>query len=174
MRRSRTRAVRLRARRGVAANEQIRLSRNGRSGTTASGRGCVKTKTDLAVNQFCKIQTSKSRRFESRLGFLARFAQIAKVPRVVTQPRSELGVQADPKSRHPIRRLSRRMCISDASRQSRHSVQGRHYPQIERCVLPRSAAGDKDALGIWSMESRDGTGNSCVHGVSDARRLRPR
>jgi hypothetical protein len=47
----------------------------------------VKTKTDLAVNQFCKIQTLKSRRFESRLGFLARFAQFAKVPRVFTQPR---------------------------------------------------------------------------------------
>jgi hypothetical protein len=52
-----------------------------------NGRGCVKTKTDLAVNQFCKIQTLKSRRFESRLGFLARFAQFAKVPRVLTQPR---------------------------------------------------------------------------------------
>ncbi len=47
----------------------------------------VKTKTDLAVNQFCKIQTSKLRRFESLLGFLARFAQCAKVPRVFTQPR---------------------------------------------------------------------------------------
>src|ERR1039457_917753 len=53
----------------------------------AFGRGRVKTKTDLAVNQFCKIQSSKSRRFESRLGFLARFAQFAKVPRVLTQPR---------------------------------------------------------------------------------------
>jgi hypothetical protein len=54
------------------------------------------------------------------------------------------------------------------------AVKNRHYPQIERCALPRSATGRKDARGIWSMESRDGTGNSCVHGVSDARRLRPR
>jgi hypothetical protein len=53
----------------------------------AIDRGCVKTKTELAVKEFCKIQTSKSRRFESRLGFLARFAQFAKVPRVLTQPR---------------------------------------------------------------------------------------
>ena len=51
------------------------------------GRGCVKTKTDLAVNQFCKIHTSKSHRFEPRLGFLARFDQFAKVPSVFTQPR---------------------------------------------------------------------------------------
>lgn len=57
----------------------------------ARGRGCAKTKTDLAVNQFCKIQTSKSRRFESRLGFLARLAQFAKVPRVFTQPRPLSG-----------------------------------------------------------------------------------
>jgi uncharacterized protein (DUF4415 family) len=58
-----------------------------------NGRGCVKTKTDLAVKQFCKIQTSKSRRFESRLGFLARFAQFAKVPRVLTPPRPRAEVE---------------------------------------------------------------------------------
>jgi hypothetical protein len=46
-----------------------------------------KNKTDLAVNKFCKIQTSKSRRFEPRLGFFARFDQFTKVPRVFTQPR---------------------------------------------------------------------------------------
>jgi hypothetical protein len=50
------------------------------------GRGRVKTKTDFAVNQFCKIQTSKSRRIESSLGFLAHFAQFAKAPRVFTRP----------------------------------------------------------------------------------------
>jgi hypothetical protein len=61
------------------------------SSMTVHGRGCVKTKTDLAVKQFCKIPTSKSRRFESRLGFLARFAQFAKVPRVLTQVRRETG-----------------------------------------------------------------------------------
>jgi hypothetical protein len=54
---------------------------------TAVGRGCVKTKTDVAANQFCKVQTSKSYRFETRLGFFARFAQFAKVPRVFKQPR---------------------------------------------------------------------------------------
>jgi hypothetical protein len=54
---------------------------------TESGRGYVKTKVDLAVNQFCKIQTSKSRRFEPRLEFLARFDQFAKVPGVFAQPR---------------------------------------------------------------------------------------
>jgi hypothetical protein len=59
----------------------------GSSRTTGLDRGCVKTKTDLAVNPFCKIQTSKSRRFELGLGFLARFVQFAKVPRVFTRPR---------------------------------------------------------------------------------------
>jgi hypothetical protein len=57
----------------------------------AVGRGCVKTKTDLAVNQFCKIQTFKSRRFESRLEFLARFARFAKAPSVFTQPRPSVA-----------------------------------------------------------------------------------
>src|SRR5208283_613799 len=49
---------------------------------TGWNRPRLKTKTDLAVNQFCKIQTLKSRRFESRMGFLASFAPFAKVPRV--------------------------------------------------------------------------------------------
>jgi hypothetical protein len=39
----------------------------------------VKTKTDLAVNQFCKIHNSKSRRIEPRSGFLARFDHFAEV-----------------------------------------------------------------------------------------------
>ncbi len=65
--------------------------RFGEANRSLIGRGCGKTKTDLAVNQFCKIQTSKSRRFESRLGFMARFAQFAKVPRVLTQPRPLLA-----------------------------------------------------------------------------------
>jgi uncharacterized protein (DUF4415 family) len=72
------------------------LARNDRFGANNQsliGRGCVKTKTDLAVKQFCKIQTSKSRRFESRLGFLARFAQFAKVPRVLTPPRPRAEVE---------------------------------------------------------------------------------
>jgi hypothetical protein len=62
------------------------LTLNGRIGANPSliGRRCVKTKTELAVYQFCKIQTSKSRRFESHKGFFARFAQIAKVPKVFT------------------------------------------------------------------------------------------
>src|ERR1700690_3672663 len=41
------------------------LRRNSLSRMAAIDRGRVKTKTDLAVNQFCKIRTSKSRRFES-------------------------------------------------------------------------------------------------------------
>jgi hypothetical protein len=48
---------------------------------------CEKTKTDLAVNLFGRIQTSKSRRFEPRLGFLTRFDHFAKVLRVFTQSR---------------------------------------------------------------------------------------
>jgi hypothetical protein len=53
----------------------------------ADGRGCVKSKADLAVNQFCEMQTSKSRRFEPRLGLFLRFDQFAKVSRFFTQPR---------------------------------------------------------------------------------------
>jgi hypothetical protein len=67
----------------LASNVAFAASRLS-SGRSGFGRGCVKTKTDLVENQFCEIQTSKSRRFESRLGFLARFAQFAKVPSVFT------------------------------------------------------------------------------------------
>ena len=70
--------------RGWASRSTVAAPESGHFLATASSRGCAKTKTDLAVKQFCKIQTSKSRRFESRLGFLARFAQFAKVPRVLT------------------------------------------------------------------------------------------
>ena len=52
----------------------ISIPGSGRSRPSGRGRDCVKTKIDLAVNKFCKIQTLKSRRFEPRLGFLADFA----------------------------------------------------------------------------------------------------
>ncbi len=69
----------------------MRNDRFGANNRSLIGRGCVKTKTDLAVNQFCKIQTSTSRTFELRVGFFARFAQFAKVPRVLTQPRPSVA-----------------------------------------------------------------------------------
>jgi hypothetical protein len=61
--------------------------------TSGHDRGCVKTKTDLAVKRFCEIQSSKFGRFETRLGFLAHFAQFAEVSRVFTQPRPESDVR---------------------------------------------------------------------------------
>jgi hypothetical protein len=78
------------------------------------GRGCVKRKTDLAVNQVCRIQTSKSRRFDSRLGFLTRISRFAKVPSLFTQPRPRvrIGSQTPGDGLYPAN--SGRCCIETA------------------------------------------------------------
>src|SRR5271168_4106030 len=83
---------------GIAtrSNSQLRRvsysnDRSREAHQAGSGRGGVKTKTDLAVNQICKIQTSKSRRFESRLGLFARFSKFAKAPGVFTLASAKSG-----------------------------------------------------------------------------------
>ena len=92
-----------------------------------------KTKTDLAVNQFCRIQTSKSRRFEPRLGFLTRFDQFAKVPRVFTQSRST----CDPRR---LSSFSQADCPGDQSVAERPTkvVQGdgNAFAKAVVCALP--------------------------------------
>jgi hypothetical protein len=69
--------------------------------TGRRGSRLCKTKTDLAVNKFCKIQTSKPLRFEPRLGFLARFAQFAKVPSVFFYTAPVATGQPGPMTRLP-------------------------------------------------------------------------
>jgi hypothetical protein len=56
--------------------------------TTGSSRPRLrKNKNRPRCKSICRIQSRKSRRFETRLGFLAGFAQFSEVPGVFTQPR---------------------------------------------------------------------------------------